>query len=63
MNTAEKVYLHFRENDPETGRRRKMLGDGNPDAQIVYVIPEISKEEELAQEALKSGEVYNPCKD
>jgi len=40
-----------------------MLGDGNPNAQIVYVIPEISKEEELAQEALKSGEVYNPCKD
>ena len=32
VETAGKVYLHFRENDPETGRRRKMLGDGHPDA-------------------------------
>lgn len=32
VDTAEKVYNHFREFDPETGRRRRILGDTHPEA-------------------------------
>lgn len=42
IDTAGQVYSYFREIDPETGRRRRILGDIHPEAQIVYVVPEIS---------------------
>jgi hypothetical protein len=32
MDTAGNVYTHFREIDPETGRRKRILGDDHPEA-------------------------------
>jgi len=40
-----------------------ILTEVHQDAQIVYVIPEMSKEDELKLEAEKSNKVYNPLND
>ena len=45
IESAAKSYKHFREIDPETGKRPMILGPSHKDAQIVYVIPELSKED------------------
>jgi hypothetical protein len=51
IESAEKSYKFFREMDPETKKRPPILGPEHPDAQIVYVIPEVSKDD-LGQEKL-----------
>ena len=46
IDSAAKSYKHFREIDHETGKRPMILGPDHKDAQIVYVIPELSKEDQ-----------------
>jgi hypothetical protein len=53
IDSAETSYKHFREINPQTGKRPPILGPDHRDAQIVYVIPEKPKDEEK----------YDPCKD
>lgn len=48
INSAEKSYRHFREVEPDTGKRPLILGPHHLDAQIIYVIPEVSKDDELS---------------
>jgi hypothetical protein len=63
IDSACKSYKFFREVDPETGRRPLILGPDHQDAQIVYVIPEVSKEDHETHLASERNESYDPCKD
>ena len=45
IQSAESCYKNSREADKITGKRRSILGEKQPDAQVVYVIPEISLED------------------
>ena len=48
---AENTYKYYREFISEGGKRRQ-IHENHPDAQIIYVIPEVSKDES-----------YDPCQD
>jgi hypothetical protein len=63
ISSAKAAYLNSREIDEYTGNRHNILREVHKDAQMVYVIPEVSKEDEEKLEAEKNNKVYNPLKD
>ena len=51
ISSAENAYKYSREKDLETQKRNVIMDFPHVDAQVVYVIPDVSKEDELRQEA------------
>ena len=51
VDSAKDAYLHSRQIDPETQKRYQIVGYPHSDAQVVYVIPEKSIEDEQKIEA------------
>jgi len=49
--------------DPETGSRNLLVGPPHLEAYALYIIPEVSKEDEKANEAAERNEEYDPCTD
>ena len=49
--------------DPDTGNKYHLLREPNHEALILYVIPEISKEEILKKNAAENKEGYDPLSD
>lgn len=60
---AENAAARSNEVNPETGTKIPLLREPNDQALILYVIPEISKEELMKREAASKNEVYDPLKD
>ena len=59
VDTAGNVYQYFREIDPDTGRRRKILANSHPQAQIVYVVPEITNPIMMSNEIIEGSKYPN----
>lgn len=57
IGSAEAAYKESRDT------RASILGEGHPESQVVYVIPEKSIEDLKVLEAANRNENYDPCAD
>lgn len=60
VDSAKNAYLHSRDINPETQKRYQIVGYPHLDAQVVYVIPETSIEDEQKLEAAQNNTAYDP---
>ena len=63
IESAKSSYQKSREIDESTGERCQILSSPNSNAQIIYVIPDVSKEDLLREEAAKNNSAYDPLQD
>lgn len=63
ISEAEEVYNRSQDEDEDTGQKVPLLREPNEEALFLYVIPEVSKEEMLRNQAAMNNEVYDPLND